>query len=366
MNQVGRNEACPCGSGKKYKFCHGQSNIIPFPGLTAEDLTMTPPDDGRTFREARGTPNLATGPLKELKALFDAKDFATVEEANTFLTKHVEAANHSPKDEFLGLSPHQMHQLLEAKIGAPGIVEVNFEAAGSATQSVPLQLMGVWLLQWLSTQDLKLTSVGYLPPLVAKLWWEETLMRLDFWGEEFEVPVRKESDSPLLIDVRNILASLGLTKVRLGLLSLTKKGKEFLQASAKDQYIWLYSAVARTMNWDDLKLEHLAQPHPLLQESWYFSLFLLQGFEAQGIDLQEAAELWLGAFPLVLKAYGPPKQETIPQGLRESLVSMVAFYNFEFMPRLLGLVDWIRPPERLAPKMVKLSELGRTFHRWLI
>ncbi|MGL6026664.1 MAG: SEC-C metal-binding domain-containing protein, partial [Vibrio sp.] len=24
--KVGRNEACPCGSGKKYKQCHGQIN----------------------------------------------------------------------------------------------------------------------------------------------------------------------------------------------------------------------------------------------------------------------------------------------------------------------------------------------------
>ncbi|MDQ3510619.1 MAG: SEC-C metal-binding domain-containing protein, partial [Pseudomonadota bacterium] len=24
MPKVGRNEACPCGSGKKYKHCHGQ------------------------------------------------------------------------------------------------------------------------------------------------------------------------------------------------------------------------------------------------------------------------------------------------------------------------------------------------------
>jgi preprotein translocase subunit SecA len=24
MAPVGRNEACPCGSGKKYKFCHGK------------------------------------------------------------------------------------------------------------------------------------------------------------------------------------------------------------------------------------------------------------------------------------------------------------------------------------------------------
>ena len=22
--KIGRNEACPCGSGKKYKHCHGQ------------------------------------------------------------------------------------------------------------------------------------------------------------------------------------------------------------------------------------------------------------------------------------------------------------------------------------------------------
>jgi preprotein translocase subunit SecA len=24
-NEVGRNDACPCGSGKKYKKCHGQA-----------------------------------------------------------------------------------------------------------------------------------------------------------------------------------------------------------------------------------------------------------------------------------------------------------------------------------------------------
>jgi preprotein translocase subunit SecA len=24
VERVGRNDACPCGSGKKYKYCHGQ------------------------------------------------------------------------------------------------------------------------------------------------------------------------------------------------------------------------------------------------------------------------------------------------------------------------------------------------------
>jgi preprotein translocase subunit SecA len=24
FDKVGRNDACPCGSGKKFKFCHGR------------------------------------------------------------------------------------------------------------------------------------------------------------------------------------------------------------------------------------------------------------------------------------------------------------------------------------------------------
>ncbi|MFC7062029.1 YecA family protein [Halobacillus seohaensis] len=31
MAKVGRNDLCPCGSGKKYKKCHGQSNVLEFP-----------------------------------------------------------------------------------------------------------------------------------------------------------------------------------------------------------------------------------------------------------------------------------------------------------------------------------------------
>jgi hypothetical protein len=32
---VGRNEPCPCGSGKKYKKCCGGGNIVPFPNASA-------------------------------------------------------------------------------------------------------------------------------------------------------------------------------------------------------------------------------------------------------------------------------------------------------------------------------------------
>nr|WP_287968891.1 SEC-C metal-binding domain-containing protein [Streptococcus sp.] len=29
--KIGRNDPCPCGSGKKYKFCHGKKGAEPLP-----------------------------------------------------------------------------------------------------------------------------------------------------------------------------------------------------------------------------------------------------------------------------------------------------------------------------------------------
>ena len=33
--RAGRNDPCPCGSGKKFKFCHGRTERVPSPSGTA-------------------------------------------------------------------------------------------------------------------------------------------------------------------------------------------------------------------------------------------------------------------------------------------------------------------------------------------
>ena len=30
MGKIGRNDPCPCGSGRKYKKCHGQVKVFQF------------------------------------------------------------------------------------------------------------------------------------------------------------------------------------------------------------------------------------------------------------------------------------------------------------------------------------------------
>ena len=38
MDKVGRNDSCPCGSGKKYKKCCGKSNVISMELLLDNEL----------------------------------------------------------------------------------------------------------------------------------------------------------------------------------------------------------------------------------------------------------------------------------------------------------------------------------------
>ncbi|MCI7469969.1 MAG: SEC-C metal-binding domain-containing protein [Lachnospiraceae bacterium] len=34
VKKIGRNDPCPCGSGKKYKYCHGRPGAEPLPGYS--------------------------------------------------------------------------------------------------------------------------------------------------------------------------------------------------------------------------------------------------------------------------------------------------------------------------------------------
>jgi len=47
MGKIGRNDPCPCGSGKKYKHCHGKLSLArdPAPNRMAVNLSPPLPED---------------------------------------------------------------------------------------------------------------------------------------------------------------------------------------------------------------------------------------------------------------------------------------------------------------------------------
>ena len=93
---IGRNDPCPCGSGKKFKHCClGKEN---------------------SMASCHGA-----GVMSELlrKAL-EGRQFNSLEEAQTFLDQITQQQNYRQLDEFHGLSPEQMHRILNLPFASPG------------------------------------------------------------------------------------------------------------------------------------------------------------------------------------------------------------------------------------------------------
>jgi len=93
-----RNDPCPCGSGKKFKHCClGKEN-------------------GTASRHN------SAGISEALRKALEGRQFKSPEEAQAFLDQITQQQNRRHLDEFHGLSPEQMHQILNFPFASPGLV----------------------------------------------------------------------------------------------------------------------------------------------------------------------------------------------------------------------------------------------------
>lgn len=81
--------------------------------------------------------NHGAGVMSELlrKAL-EGRQFNSLEEAQTFLDQYTQQQNRQPMDEFHGLSPEQMHQMLNFPFASPELVR--FPEVLNATPAAPI------------------------------------------------------------------------------------------------------------------------------------------------------------------------------------------------------------------------------------
>lgn len=96
--KIGRNDPCPCGSGLKYKKRCADK------------------------QEPGGQSTGAGKVMGELRELFKGQGFASRNEANAFLRKHMQKRNQDAVDDFHGLSPEKMHRFLHFPFDTPELV----------------------------------------------------------------------------------------------------------------------------------------------------------------------------------------------------------------------------------------------------
>jgi len=354
MAKIGRNDPCPCGSGKKYKNCciGKYDNVIPFPaGEGGDDVFERYQDMAEnwdhekgpppTFMESLGKPNLATEALHDLSEKIRDREFQTEDELKAFIESHTEEKSRTPLDEFLGLSPDQMHVMLYRRIdGNENTLTINNNLPAKTVEAVPALHQCRYLLARVgeSEKGMKATQKGNLPRAVVQDFYEAFVREHDIFGTK---PMM-EDDVKEIQKAKYFLRDSGFIKYQKGRFSVTRKGRAMLDDfDPVTLYLLLFRYFAITYNW--LYGTRYPDTMEFMQISLAFCLYLIRMKGSDFISGQELADVYLNAFPALVENIGSDYGETIAAfGFTHLFLEEFAHY--------LGLVDIWREREIISSR----------------
>lgn len=270
VNTVGRNDPCPCGSGKKYKYCHlGSSN-------------------GEVKNQARIM-------NEELAAEMAGHEFASIEEVQSYLDAFTHERNTTPLAEFHGLSPEQMFKLIYFPFDSPEVV--TFPEVLDSEPSAPICDLFMMLAEELREGSIKLTDKGNLPRALCRSVAQRYLGEAEVVGPFHfgPFPVNKEADFKDLQVTRVVAGFAGLVRKYRGRLELTRKGQKLLEAhGARGVYPVLLRAYVEKYNWAHAdSLPEL----DIVQRSWAFTAYLLTRYGGKTRPSTFYSDQFLLAYP---------------------------------------------------------------------
>lgn len=271
--KTGRNDPCPCGSGKKFKHCCL----------------------GRA-------PNPASDVARELENLAADREFDSLEDFNAFADQFMQRRNQAPMDDFCGLSPDQMSELLYAPLDSPHLVRFPDVLPG-APRAPSMTLFNI-IADAIGEAGLKATAKGNLPRRVCVAA-ADALRAEDVEGHTSLRVSRpnREDDFPELVVVRRVAQFAGLIRKYKGRFLLTRRGRELLdQSGPAGAYPTLLRAYATKFNWAWAD----GYPElPFIQHSFAFSLYLLSRFGGEERSSSFYEDAFLRAFPALVNEAEP-------------------------------------------------------------
>lgn len=280
---IGRNDPCPCGSGKKFKHCC----------MGKENSTAS----------GQG----AAGMSERLRKAFEGRQFSSLEEAQTFLDQITQQQNRRQLDEFHGLSPEQMHQMLNFPFSSPGLVR--FPEVLHANPGAPILTLFELLTDAIGEQGLKPTAKGNLPRNFCRE------AALAYWGEpRYQEKARygginREEDFADLHVTRLVAELAGLIRKYKGRFILSRDCRRLLAGDGMSAiYPRLFRAYVEEFNWA------YRDGYPelrFIQSAFLFTLYLLMRYGDISRSQVFYEDAFLGAFPRLLDEV-PPSQVSSP------------------------------------------------------
>jgi len=306
--KTGRNDPCPCGSGIKYKKCCADRQEA----------------DGQTTSTGVG--------LDELKELLKGQSFGSLEEANAFISQHMQKQNQAAIDDFHGLSSEQMHRFLHFPFESPHLV--TFPACLDVTPEAPIITLFNLLAEAIGDQGMKATTTGNLPRKFCQD------AALAFLGEKkYQEKIRygaiRSEQEFLDLHVTRLVAELaGLIKNDKGKFIISKECRKLMaEHGLAGIYPWLFRTFVREFNW---AYRGRLPEIPMVQQSFLFTLHLLKNYGTEWQSSQFYEDSFLRAFPMLLQVVQPLGNYYSPEKLLRTSYSLHCLENFA---GFMGLVE---------------------------
>ncbi len=307
IHTVGRNDPCPCGSGKKYKNC-----------CLGKDASAA-------------SERSATGATESLRQALGDRQFNSMEEVLAFVERHTQQQNQRVLDEFHGLSPEQMHRLLNFPFTSPQLAQ--FPEVLDSVPKAPILTLFEMLVGAIGEQGLRPTAKGNLPQKFCR---EAALV---YWGEQkYQEKTQfggiNREDDFFDLNVTRLVAELaGLIRKYKGRFILSRDCRALLAGGGMASvYPRLFRAYVKQFNWG------YWDRYPelrIIQQAFLFTLYVLTQYGDTWLPHEFYEDSFLRAFPSVLNEIPPSPLFSPEEEIRRCYTwrTLVDFAGF------LGLVE---------------------------
>jgi len=300
---IGCNDPCPCGSGKKFKHCC----------MGKENSTAS----------GQG----AAGMSELLRKALEGRQFNSLEEAQTVLDQITQQKNHRQLEEFHGLSPEQIHQMLNFPFASQGLVR--FPQVLDDIPAAPMPTLFKLLTDAIGEQGLKPTAKGNLPRNFCRE------AALAYWGEQrYQEKTRfgginREEDFDDLHVTRLVAELAGLICKYKGRFILSRDCRRMLAENGlRAVYPRLFRAYAEKFNWA------YRDGYPelrLMQSAFPFTLYLLIHYGDVSRSQEFYEDIFLRAFPMLLDKVPPSQVFSADETVRNCYTWRVLVHFTEFL-----------------------------------
>ena len=309
---IAQNELCPCGSGIKYGDCCANKRK----------------DSQQPRTDAA---------FEEVKELLEGRNFASLEEANAFLSRHMQQRNRAPSDDFDGLSPEHMHRFLYFPFESPELV--SFPSCLDVSPEAPILTLFHMLFEALGDKGVKATVTGNLPRNLCRD------IAMAYMGEEkyreycLDGELRSEREFFKLHVTRLVSGLAGFIRKYRGRFAVSGGCRKIMaKHGSAGIYPKLFREFTTRYNW---AYRDNWQQIDLIQQSFPFTLYLLEKYGSEWQTNSFYEDRFLRAFPGVLPHVAPVGNYYSPEQVLRGSYSLRCLHSFA---AFLGLAEIQQDP----------------------